>query len=77
MLTGFSQEMVNFGTSECVASCHSPVLLLSAGMGQLRGRGGPNRLGLRRGMRQRGGLGVRGGPLTGTGRGGQGLRGKS
>ncbi|XP_023665663.1 chromatin target of PRMT1 protein-like [Paramormyrops kingsleyae] len=46
------------------------------GMGQLRGRGGPNRLGLRRGMRQRGGLGVRGGPLTGTGRGGQGLRGR-
>ncbi|KAL4624825.1 chromatin target of PRMT1 protein-like [Arapaima gigas] len=50
------------------------------GMGQLRGRGGPGRLGIRRGMRQRGGLVGRGGSLRGRGggpgRGGLGMRGR-
>ncbi|KAJ8267844.1 hypothetical protein COCON_G00130160 [Conger conger] len=48
------------------------------GMGQMRGRGGPGRIGLRRGMRQRGALGGRGGVLAGrgggAGRGGMGAR---
>lgn len=46
--------------------------------GQLKGRGGPGRLGIRRGMRQRGGAGGRGVALTGRGaaRGGAGGRGE-
>ncbi|KAJ8386487.1 hypothetical protein AAFF_G00169570 [Aldrovandia affinis] len=39
------------------------------GVGQMRGRGGPGRIGLRRGMRQRGGVVGRGGPLMGRGGG--------
>lgn len=46
--------------------------------GQLKGRGGPGRLGIRKGMRQRGGATGRGAALTGRGaaRGGAGARGK-
>ncbi|KAL4646709.1 chromatin target of PRMT1 protein-like [Arapaima gigas] len=47
------------------------------GMGQIRGRGGPVRLGLRRGMRQRGGVVGRGGTIIGRGaRGGLGGKGR-
>ncbi|XP_012689931.2 chromatin target of PRMT1a isoform X2 [Clupea harengus] len=42
---------------------------MGMGIGQMRGRGGPGRLGLRRGMRQRGGGPGRGGPLMGRGAG--------
>lgn len=46
--------------------------------GQLKGRGGPGRLGIRRGMRQRGGAPGRGAALIGRGaaRGGAGARGE-
>lgn len=46
--------------------------------GQLKGRGGPGRLGIRRGMRQRGGATGRGAIMTGRGaaRGGAGARGQ-
>lgn len=46
--------------------------------GQLKGRGGPGRPGLRKGMRQRGGATGRGAALTGRGaaRGGVGARGE-
>ena len=49
------------------------------GGGQLKGRGGPGRIGLRRGMRQRGGGPGRGAILSGrggAGRGGAGPRGE-
>uniref|UniRef100_A0AAR2JLJ8 Chromatin target of PRMT1 protein C-terminal domain-containing protein n=1 Tax=Pygocentrus nattereri TaxID=42514 RepID=A0AAR2JLJ8_PYGNA len=49
------------------------------GAGQLKGRGGPGRIGLRRGMRQRGGPPGRGAILSGrggAGRGGAGPRGR-
>ncbi|KAJ8273533.1 hypothetical protein GJAV_G00102670 [Gymnothorax javanicus] len=49
------------------------------GMGQIRGRGGPGRIGLRRGARQRGAMSGRGGVLGrggGPGRGGIGARGR-
>ncbi|XP_066577261.1 chromatin target of PRMT1a [Amia ocellicauda] len=39
------------------------------GMGPMRGRGGPTRLGMKRGLRQRGGMLGRGGPLMGRGAG--------
>lgn len=52
-----------------------PNSLLFLGAGQLRGRGGPGRIGLRRGMRHRGGATGRGAILSGRGAAGRGAAG--